>query len=44
MAWPIKRDGTDRHWAGAGPVEIDSLVRDDYLKLVKAKVAAKLRP
>jgi len=39
----VKRDGTDRHWAGAGPVEIDGEVRDEYLKLVDAKVAAKLR-
>jgi hypothetical protein len=39
----VKRDGTDRHWAGAGPVDIDSDVREDYLKLVDPKVATKLR-
>jgi len=39
----VKRDGTDRHWAGAGTVEIDSDVRDDYVKLVEPKVGAKLR-
>ena len=30
----IKRDGTDRHWAGAGPVEIDADVLDEYLGMV----------
>ena len=39
----VKRDGTDRHWAGGGPVEIDRDVRDDYLKLLESKVAGKLR-
>ncbi len=39
----IKRDGTDRHWAGGGPVEIDFDIRDQYLKLVDPNVAAKLR-
>jgi hypothetical protein len=37
----VKRDRTDRHWAGGGPVEIDSDVRGDYLKLVKANVAGR---
>jgi hypothetical protein len=27
----VKRDGTDRHWAGAGPVDIDGDVRNEYL-------------
>jgi hypothetical protein len=40
----IKRDGTDRHWAGGGPVGIDSDVRDDYMKLLEPKTAARLRP
>ncbi len=39
----VKRDGTDRHWVGAGPVEIDDDVRDEYLTLVEVKVAARLR-
>lgn len=30
----VKRDGADRHWAGAGPVEIDDDVRDAYRDLV----------
>jgi hypothetical protein len=39
----VKRDESDRHWAGGGPVVIDDDIRDGYLKLVETKVAAKLR-
>ncbi len=39
----VKKDGTDRHWAGRGPVEIDSEVRDEYLRLIDPKIAAKMR-
>jgi len=27
----VKRDGSDRHWAGSGPVHIDEDVRAEYL-------------
>ena len=37
-----KRDGTDRHWAGGGPVEIDSDVLDEYLEMVTPTVRAKI--
>lgn len=30
----VKRDGTDRHWAGAGPVHIDDDVREEYLAML----------
>jgi hypothetical protein len=39
----VKRDGTDRHWAGSGPIQIDTEVRAAYLELLDPKVAAKLR-
>jgi hypothetical protein len=39
----VKRDGTDRHWAGAEHAQIDGDVHDDYLRLVDAKVSGKLR-
>ena len=26
----IKKDGTDRHWAGKGPVHVDEDVREEY--------------
>jgi hypothetical protein len=29
----IKKNGTDRHWAGAGTIEIDESVVDEYLRL-----------
>ena len=29
----IKRDASDRHWAGSGRVQIDADVRDEYLAL-----------
>ena len=29
----VKKDGSDRHWAGGGVVMIDSRVLDDYLAL-----------
>ena len=29
----IKKDGTDRHWAGRGPVVIDRKAVDEYLRL-----------
>ena len=30
-----KRNGGDRHWAGSGPVEIDSDVADEYWREVR---------
>ena len=33
----IKKDGHDRHWAGAGPVHIDDDVRDEYMKLLESR-------
>ena len=38
----IKRDGTDRHWAGSGPVEIDQDALDEYMTLVSPSVRARL--
>jgi hypothetical protein len=38
----IKKDGTDRHWAGSGPVEIDPDVFDEYLAMVEPKVKARI--
>ena len=29
-----KKDGTDRHWAGSGSVEVDDDVLDEYLGMV----------
>lgn len=29
----VKKNGTDRHWAGSGTIKIDKSVIDDYLKL-----------
>jgi hypothetical protein len=29
----VKKNGTDRHWAGAGAIEIDETVIDEYLAL-----------
>jgi hypothetical protein len=29
----IKKDGTDRHWAGSGKIMIEARVVDEYLKL-----------
>ncbi|MDQ6710413.1 MAG: SICA family protein [Candidatus Dormibacteraeota bacterium] len=39
----VKKDRTDRHWAGRGRVDIDPDVRDEYLRLIDPKLAAKLR-
>ena len=33
----VKRDGTDRHWAGSGPVEVDDEARAEYERLRSAK-------
>lgn len=30
----VKKDGTDRHWAGSGKIMIDARVVDEYLALV----------
>jgi len=30
----VKKDGTDRHWAGGGKVMIDEEIIDEYLQLV----------
>ena len=32
----VKKDGSDRHWAGHGKIIIDSKVVDEYLAIVKA--------
>ena len=31
----VKRDGSDRHWAGSGEVELDDDVRDEYLAFLQ---------
>jgi hypothetical protein len=36
----FKKDGTDRHWAGGGRVEIDLDVLDEYLEQVLPSVRA----
>src|SRR6266508_3330305 len=38
----VKKDGTDRHWAGGGPVEIDPDVLDEYLAYVEPAVRVRL--
>jgi hypothetical protein len=38
----VKKNGTDRHWAGSGPVEIDSEVLDEYLEMVIPSVRARI--
>lgn len=38
----IKKDGTDRHWAGAGAVDIDQDVLDEYLEMLLPDVRAKI--
>jgi hypothetical protein len=30
-----KKNGQDRHWAGSGPVEIDSDVAEEYWKTIR---------
>ncbi|MCT8341213.1 hypothetical protein MG296_14195 [Flavobacteriaceae bacterium TK19130] len=30
----VKKNGTDRHWAGGGKIMIDRKIVDDYLKMV----------
>jgi len=30
----VKRDGTDRHWAGAGKVLVEAAALEEYLSLV----------
>ena len=30
----VKKDGTDRHWAGSGPVTIEDAVVEEYLKII----------
>jgi hypothetical protein len=30
----VKKNREDRHWIGAGPVQIDEDVREEYLRLV----------
>jgi hypothetical protein len=39
----VKADGTDRHWAGRGPVHVDQDVLDEYLEMVNETVRAQLR-
>ena len=39
----VKRDGTDRHWAGGGPVQVDPDVLDEYLQMVEPPVAARVQ-
>lgn len=38
----VKKDGTDRHWAGSGPVEIDPDVFDDYLEMIVPSLKARI--
>jgi hypothetical protein len=38
----VKKDGTDRHWAGNGPVQVDSDVLGEYLDMVDEPVRARL--
>ena len=38
----VKKDGTDRHWAGGGHVEVDADVLDEYLEMLMPSVRAKL--
>jgi len=38
----VKKDGTDRHWAGSGPVDIDADVLDEYLEMVNPSVRARI--
>lgn len=33
----VKKDGTDRHWAGSGKVAIEASAVEDYLELTGAK-------
>jgi hypothetical protein len=33
----VKKDRTDRHWAGHGPIHVDEDVRDEYEQLVREK-------
>ena len=35
----VKRDRSDRHWAGSGPVEIDEDVREEYAALLRGEEA-----
>ncbi|MDU1890259.1 MAG: hypothetical protein E6767_06175 [Dysgonomonas sp.] len=30
----VKKDGTDRHWAGNGVIQIDTTIVDEYLSIV----------
>ena len=39
----VKSDGTDRHWAGRGPVHVDPDVLDEYVLLVDESVAAHVK-
>jgi hypothetical protein len=38
----VRKDGTDRRWAGGGPAEIDADVFDEYLGLVSPSVRARI--
>jgi hypothetical protein len=38
----VKKNGQDRHWAGAGPVDVDSDVLDEYLAMVAPSVRARI--
>jgi hypothetical protein len=39
----VKSDGTDRHWAGGGPVLVDPEVLDEYLGMIDEPVRARIR-
>ena len=39
----VKADGTDRHWAGGGPVHVDQDSLDQYLEMVDEPVRARLK-
>jgi len=39
----VKKNGADRHWAGHGPVHVDSDVLHEYLEMVDKSVADRIR-
>ncbi|MDQ6920604.1 MAG: hypothetical protein M3170_03265 [Candidatus Dormibacteraeota bacterium] len=38
----VKKDGSDRHWAGGGPVEVDWDVLEEYLAYLEPGARARL--
>jgi len=39
----VKRDGTDRHWAGSGKVLVEAAALDEYLSIIGATELDKSR-